>query len=942
MQNTAGSYFMPSGGNDVPTPEWMNLIRQSTVDPREIQKSYKTKAEFDDVLALSNDRFAANKFFSNERASAATAAAAAANASAAAYAVPEQLKFVPGYAGLPGTTTYEKNRTNTFKTNEITDFPFPEPHLGLKPALRLLKLTLNSDDRVNSADGDASNFIIKVGNLIRNRPITSVSLGDVSFPGGQYLIENTWNHLAFLEGYRCDTDLRSATVRWPDGDYMEIIMPLSTNYITNVEISESEPFTFILTFAEPVATGISDIPLLWSSFKGTVSFSGFKLADDGDFVVNKDDVIRFEAVNGNISQILMTVSEDAYVKKNMENNYLQTQSVLGSVCADGAMTFSWGALLLSPIPSPSNFVQVLNRMVAAGVPVRRDPYTGELIVSNRSVTFSLSFQWDEVIDRGEIRYSAKNDSKGYPTVESPGILRFLGFPPSVKVNPSQIENPTIGNITGLTANPFTGSSENLYVSIIGNHMQHRNPSTGTFVRTGDYSTMIDFSTAVQDAFNGTWFGPEALQPDANVNPYPPFIVSFEESNGVTFTATIKSGRYTPQEVAYQIELQVPWLKVHPIFINDDQEYYGMVFQRRDTSVSFPFMMRFADPLFTDINPLKFGFDKVNYSGHSIYEPPRRAWPAYPNMFQTVSSLRIPVSQHYDARIESFSNQMLISARAYEPRTAKVVSVDTTRQIMVLEFEIAHGRVAGSSVFIAHQPSTNPILKKGLSGIVVPPQALRAEGGNFLGYQYNNSYDPSRGFVGSLNPYQMTVMFGGSSWGSVTFPAEVKVSFTSTPTWSLDLSTRVDNCVQTRVIGGDRRLYVRTRPNLTLKLPNPVRLEGESFVYMLLSLNRQTDEGNTMGYFSNNSKSISTNNGVSVGNDTVNAFARLLVGARGLNKYLDVYDRLFEIKTNSFRNLDTIRIQFRNPDGSFYQFHGNPTSVTLTVNVVEEPMRTTVG
>lgn len=935
--NSAGKYFVPIHGNDTPTPEWMNLIKQSNVNPMDIKKSYQTKAEFDDVLALSNDKFAANKFFSQER-------NIAASASASAYAVPDDLKFVPGYAGLPGTTTYDKNRTSTFKTNEITDFPFPEPELGLKPALRLLKVTLNSDDRVNTSEGDGSNFIIKVGNLIRNRPVTSVSLADVSFPGGQYLIEDTWNHLAFLEGYRCDTDLRSLTVRWPDLDYMEVLMPLTTNYITNIEMSGTEAFTFIITFAEPIATGISDLPLLWSSFKGTIAFVGFKIANDGDFVLNKDDVIRFEAVNGNLTQLLLTVSEDAYIRKNMEQSYLHTKTELESknICIDGALTASWGALVLSPIPSPSAYVQVLNRMVAAGVPVRRDSYNGELIVSNRSVTFSLSFQWDELIDRGEIRYSAKNDSKGYPTIESPGILRFLGFPATVKVNPEQIENPTIGNITGLTANPFTGSSENLYISIVGNHMQHRNPSTGTFLRTGDYANNLDFATAVQDAFNGTWFGPESVLPDANVNPYPPFNISFEEANGVTFTAVVKSGRYTPQEVAYQIELQVPWLKVHPIFNNDKEEYIGMVFQRRDTAVSFPFTMRFADPLFTDINPLKFGFDKVNYSGHSIYEPPRRAWPAYPNMFQTVSPLRVPVSQHYDARIESFSNQLLISSRAFEPRNAQVISIDFARQVMVLEFNIAHGRVAGSSVFISHPPSTNPLLKKGIVGFVVPPQALRAESGNFIGYQYNNSYDPSRGFVGSLNPYQMTVMFGGASWTGVAFPSEVKVTFTSTPTWSLDLSTRVDNCIQTRIIGGDKKLYVRTRPNLTLRLPHPVRLEGESFVYMLLSLNRQTDEGNTMGYFSNNSKSISTNNGVSVGNDTVNAFARLLVGARGLNKYLDVYDRLFEIKTNSFRNMDTIRVQFRNPDGSFYQFHGNPSSVTLTVNVVEENMRTTVG
>jgi len=312
------------------------------------------------------------------------------------------------------------------------------------------------------------------------------------------------------------------------------------------------------------------------------------------------------------------------------------------------------------------------------------------------------------------------------------------------------------------------------------------------------------------------------------------------------------------------------------------------------------------------------------------------------MFQTTSLLRVPVSQHYDARVESFSNQMLVSSRAFEPREAQIISIDVPRQTMVLEFDIAHGRVAGSPVFISNPPSVNPLLKKGIVGFVVPPQALRAESGNFLGYQYNNSYEPSRGFVGALNPYQMTVMFGGASWTGVTFPPKVKVTFSSTPTWSMDLSTRVDSCIQTRIIGGDKKLYVRTRPNLTLRFPNPVRLEGESFVYMLLSLNRQTDEGNTMGYFSNNSKSISTNNGVSVGNDTVNAFARLLVGARNLNKYLDVYDRLFEIKTNSFRNLDTIRVQFRNPDGSFYQFHGNPSSVTLTVNVVEENMRTTVG
>lgn len=916
---------------------WQELAAQTTITPRELEKSYKTKAEWDDLIALSNDKYASTRYFSAER----LAQQAATEKSDKPKSV-EELSFVPGYAGLPGITTYSQQarKTTVNKTNEVTDFPFPEPELGLKPALRLLKITLNSDTRINTDDGSGSDFLVRVSNLVRNRPVTTISLGDVAFPGGQYLIEEQWNRYLFSEGITCDNTLRTLSIRWPlDGDFAQVLMPLPVNFITNVEMDTVYANSFILTFAEPVASNIKEIPTLWSSFRGSIIFTAFRVASNAEFTVSKENTIRFEAVDGLSTKIRLTVSEEVFVEKDMETCYLNSKNVLetNSVCVDGTLNATWGAMILTPIPSPTDFTRVLNKMIAGAVLYRKDPYTNEVIVSNRSISYTLSFKWNEAMDKGEIQYTSRSASKILPTLEGDGILQFYGFNNPYVMNPESISNPLY--ITGTPSNPTFGAAENLYLSLAGSHGQGRNPFSGTLLRTGDYANALDFAQATEDSFNGNWFGPEAFKPDQNVNPYPPFLITFEELNGVSYTASIKSGRYTPHEVAYQMELQVPFLKVTPMMDNTKQNYIGMIFSRSD-SLPFPFTMRFDNTTLTTINPMRFGYDRVTYSGHAAYEPPRAAQPAYPNMYQANQTTRYPVSQHYSTRIESYSNQMLITGKAFETRPATVISVDNIRNFIELEFQIAHGRVAGALVVLSDSSSTDPIAKKGLAGFVAPPQALRAVDGSFVGYQYNNTYEPTRGFVGSLNPHRMIVFYGGCVTPAPFGAGDtIRVFFGTTACWSLDVTNFVGNVIDRRVIGADPKYYSQIRPNMTLKLPHPVRIEPEAYVYMLLSVNRQSEEGSTVAYY--NSKNVTTV-GNTTGPETINAFARLLIGPRSLNKYLDVYDRLFEIKTGAFRNLDTIRIQFRNPNGTLYNFHGNPSSVTLTLNLVEENMRTTLG
>jgi hypothetical protein len=917
---------------------WQELAAQSSITPQELEKSYKTKSEWDDLIALSNDKYASARYYAAERLAQQEITERSDKPTSN-----DELSFIPPYAGLPGVTTYNQHgrKTTLNKTNEITDTPFPEPQLGLKPALRLLKMTLNSDNRINS-EGSGSDFVVRVAKLVRNRPVTNISLGDVAFPGGQYLIEEQWNHLQVLEGYTCDDSLRSLSIRWPaEGDYTQVIMPLPVNYIIDVEVDTLYPNSFLITFAEPVASNIREIPTLWATFNGSLIFTALRFSNNGEFTITKDNTIRFESVDGLLNKIRLTVSEDAFVNKDMANCYNTSKSVIltNNVCTDGILNATWGALLISPIPSPTDFCNVLNKMITGAVLYRKDPYTNETIVSNKSVSFTLSFTWDEGLDKAQLRYTSKSASKILPVLEGNGILQFLGFNSPYLVNPDAISNPQY--ITGTSPNPTFGSADNLYVSLYGSHNQSRNLNAGTLVRNGDYANALDLANGTKDSLNGTWFGPEGVEPDQNINPYPAFLISFEESNGITTTAAIKSGRYTPHEVAYQIELQVPYLKVTPILDVTKQNYLGMVFSRND-SLPFAFIMRFDDTTLTTINPQRFGFDRVSYAGHTAYEPPRAAQPSYPNMFQANQTTRHPVSQHYTTRVESYSNQMLITGRSFEPRPATVLVVDNIRNFMEVEFNISHGRIAGAFVTVSDNTSTDPIAKRGLAGIVSPPQALKSADGSFNGYQYNNTYDPIRGFVGSLNPHRMKIFYGGcTNPNPAPFAAgdTVRVFFGTTACWSLDATNFVNNVIDRRVLGAESKYYAQKRPNMTLRLPNPLRIEPESHVYMLLSVNRQSEEGSTLGYYNSKDEEKVGN---STGPEIVTAFARLLVGPRSLSKYLDIYDRLFEIKTNAFRNLDTIRIQFRNPNGTPYNFHGNPSSVTLTINVVEENMRTTVG
>ena len=129
--------------------------------------------------------------------------------------------------GLSGHNQFKASGLQTMVPPRM-DNPYVDPYAGIR-SHTIKKIVLNSvnantdfptKERIHIPKGaENSDFTVQISNdlqSIAQNNVASISLSDITFPGGQYLVEEEWSHIDFSEGIVITNDLREITLLFRD------------------------------------------------------------------------------------------------------------------------------------------------------------------------------------------------------------------------------------------------------------------------------------------------------------------------------------------------------------------------------------------------------------------------------------------------------------------------------------------------------------------------------------------------------------------------------------------------------------------------------------------------------------------------------------------------------------------------------------------------------
>ena len=431
---------------------------------------------------------------------------------------------------------------------------------------------------------------------------------------------------------------------------------------------------------------------------------------------------------------------------------------------------------------------------------------------------------------------------------------------------------------------------------------------GQYDTANKISVSAAFVPALNDAYNGNWFGPMHSSPDSTTAK---FSVHFRNIEGEVKTAEVHSGRYTPKQLAQAIEDEIDFMPIKVEAVFDCETFKGLSF-RYNAIPALPFSLEFStttDPTTPpELPPGHIGYRAARYSGCTHYEPeiPVRWFPRFYQGDRCDSTTSLPC-QTYLVEYDEKMRKLVTRARAFSTLTS-VSIVDQGANVVTLETPIAHGAQPGQRVVLSGTATR--------VGIV----------------------------LASSNPRHLKVQYGGDN---ITYSGDVVINFTC-KTWNLNTVFSVKDCILRAAYGVDAAFYVMDEGvntfeaksaklvvfnGLTLLSPNCIQLFPFEYVFVMVTFNHKDGEGVTMG--------IQTKkHGEEVNGSVIHALARIPIGRFSPESHSDAFDRHYEIQSIGVSKISSIRIQILNPDLTYYRSHGKHISVGLLLNVVGERFLTT--
>jgi hypothetical protein len=576
----------------------------------------------------------------------------------------------PFMAAKPLPSIDPESETEFIKRSEpaagSSDLPdYPEPYHGIK-GQRVKKVVLSSLNGTNGTDG--ADFTVNVETAsIFNLRVSSMTLADVSFPGGQFLFEEEWNRVDFAEGIRTLPSFRTLNIEFRDTTYV-VTLPLFRNAITGVTRLSSTVYQIITedeigSYLTPSQNGMSILANRFSV--------GGKLLLGTEYATLQNDP------DNKNSTIITFTSDDGLLDPPSD-------------------TCLYGTLAMDPFSGPAHFVQILNDTIRGTRPNDADD----------AVRFSLTFSWDPEIDTFSVAFS----SDEYPTL-SGDLLPYMGFRNGLVLDPSdKTEFSSIFKASGTRSN---------------------NPNSGTRVRVGTYASGNDIATAWSAAFNGAWFGRSDSAVDAGgpwqLTVRGPTSVPFTicvppgrytpQQLASTISHAFEYGITTVAGSCSVTGLDVP---IRARAVMDSSTYRGISFHCISDPPT-PFDLILSPGGGTTIDPAKLGYDTIDYAG-SCYYVPDCVPPYYPTIFQGSTLFETPPTQNYTVAHRGAENRLQVTTSPFRSRVGEVLGTTDASgcQLLILQLNMAHGCTSGQQVYLSKGVALGAFSQT-YSGVVYVPE-----------------------------------------------------------------------------------------------------------------------------------------------------------------------------------------------------------------------------
>lgn len=675
------------------------------------------------------------------------------------------------------------------------DNPYVDPYAGIK-SHSIKKIVLNSvnantisgaRERLHIPPGaENSDFTIQIGDdlqSIAQNNVASISLSDITFPGGQYLVEEQWSHIDFSEGIVITEDFRLITLLFrnlfDNGDdlLLEAKLPLAVNEITDVDFHNSK--TFDITLASEAASSITTVQALWND---GLRLDAFAPSSKGTIILGKNSA-------------KITPFPD---KKKFRVELLDDQSV------NSGSAVNWGYLTTANLPSPAHLAEAVNGMIQNADAFQSLGYTkksGSIDPTYIVPRFNMIFGWRGETDVFSYSYSC-TDQAVTPELAGP-LYAYMGFREG-------------------TCPPDLDETFSVEVNALSKRQAYE--LSGTFVVPGqyEYPNVSLFHSAIADAFTGNWFGPMNKPVDGTTDK---FILYFKYKTDVIRKIEVHSGRYTPDQLAAAIQDEITFADIQVTAEVDCGKFKGLSFTHAEPTIPFTLMfnVRSPDPV-TNLYPLDpqwIGYLPAEYSGCTHYEPevcPR--W--YPTFYQgdNCDTASFLPTQNYGVFYDDLMRKFRFKARAFS--TLETTIDSQTDNIVTLATPIAHGASGGMRV-VLHDGTTN------VTGIVLDsPDPFK------LVVQYGGS-TPLSGTV--------YVNFVSRTWNwNADFTVDNCIIRQAI---GVDAAFYVmDKGITSFGLKSRDRLVIFD--TLTLLSPNCIQLFPFEYVFIVVTFNHKDGEGVTMG------------------------------------------------------------------------------------------------
>jgi hypothetical protein len=916
-----------------------------------------------------------------------------------------------------------------------------------------MKMIFHSSNKTPDSRSNADYTVDIDKETLNNLNVGMISLSDIVFPAGQYLIEEEWNHIDYSEGIVPTSFFRNLVVRYrdphePENYFLEQkgMLPLTFNAIESIIVEDEATNLYRFRTAEPYG---SDINYIQNYFATNLFIGATRFNENGAQSLAKEAGVRVSNVRGKHRSsegdgrtIENTILHEfrANLPASISSALAELNPIISSSCLDldvGGL----GYLIATPLADPSALATVATNLLNGALTYRKHRFDeSDVEATTNYCGFQYVISWEPVEDRFYIEYTL-NSGAVAPDIsdeEMPEIygeiFEYMGFNVPFQL-PGFRGGTTTRKIKAQAArNTFSRS--------------------GTFLEPGHYPTGGALAAGLEEAFNGTWFGQRGQA--ANLSNPSPFQVSIV-FGGSVYSVSFCSGRYTPYELAnifnstmesdYTLPIRMEVLYDGYIWLGM-RIYYDSLAPGATAGITLPFALPFDNTTLMSLDPRRLGYKSQPYGGKTAYFPSNFP-PAYPSLIQNDPRTFVPSVQHYRVRYDDYLRRLSFTAEPFAPELACVTSVedDPDCQVLVVSMPIAHGAVAGQHLYlslIAENAVIDAIAcpevvecteaavaqrrvifellatdedlrirpEDMVSCVVLPSETVDDEPGFHRGYNIPPG-GPS-GARGALAPNQLRLSYGGTQSSSIItrlgqslVGRKMLVNFTAPNTWSWDFSWGVSNCIQRQVVGVDPVFYVfsntypltsadtsrkdttyvsgtdafanPSRPRnsvilfstmafpavnqglvlsdvTTFNCPHVVTLFPFKDVYLVVSFNGKDGDGNTIGLSTTKTTSstlptlpvrmrrghvvdeTTLSNGL-INGPQINALAHILIGARAPYGIVDLHDRLFEIQYVGVSKIATIRIQWLNPDGTYYHFHGKENAVGLLLSTVQEHMVT---